>query len=145
MRKRVLPFLLRRRRRIASGDQGQGQGQGQDEWLLPAAAASQSLPTQFLQRILDEPLLDIAAAPPSLPGLHVVREPDDHNTDSPAIVGEVIQFSGDRSMGFLLANLDAVSAAGSASLRLRPSDGGGEDEADFSDSVQIFYPSWFAI
>ena len=80
---------------------------------------------------------------------------DNNNTDiPPAVVGEVIQLSRDRSMGFLLANLDAVVAAGSAGLRLRtttatPGDGGGDDEADHDhssfESVQILKPSWFTI
>lgn len=145
VRKRILPFL-RRRRRTARGEgkqEGEDQGEG---WLLPAAASQpQSLSSEHLQRILTEQLLDVpapgnVATPSPLAGLQVVRELGDADSSAAdPVVGEVIQLSRDGSMGFLLAHLDALSATGSASLRL--CSGGGQGDKD--DSVVVLQPSWF--
>jgi hypothetical protein len=145
VRKRILPFL-RRRRRTARGEgkqEGEDQGEG---WLLPAAASQpQSLSSEHLQRILTEQLLDVpapgnVATPSPLAGLQVVRELGDADSSAAdPVVGEVIQLSRDGSMGFLLAHLDTLSATGSASLRL--CSGGGQGDKD--DSVVVLQPSWF--
>ena len=144
VRKRILPFLRRRRTARGEGKQeGEDQGEG---WLLPAAASQpQSLSSEHLQRILTEQLLDVpapgnVATPSPLAGLQVVRELGDADSSAAdPVVGEVIQLSRDGSMGFLLAHLDALSATGSASLRL--CSGGGQGDKD--DSVVVLQPSWF--